>query len=75
MDALAGLDVEGAATAHQLLDLVGPHAGCVHDDLGAYLDLAPGLEVDGAHRERVVDAEGTTAREVRLSAGLAPEHE
>ena len=45
------------------------------DDATRAFLTAAGLEVDGAHRERVVDAEGTTAREVRLSAGLAPEHE
>ncbi|HET7799422.1 MAG TPA: GNAT family N-acetyltransferase [Humibacillus xanthopallidus] len=44
------------------------------DHTRAFLTAA-GLETDGAHRERVVDAEGTTAREVRLSAGLAPEAE
>ena len=46
--------------------------GCspADDRTRAFLTAA-GLEADGAHRERVVDAEGTTAREVRLSAGLA----
>jgi ribosomal protein S18 acetylase RimI-like enzyme len=44
------------------------------DPTRAFLTAA-GLEADGARRERVVDAEGTTAREVRLSAGLAPEQE
>lgn len=42
------------------------------DHTRAFLTAA-GLETDGAHRERVIDADGTTAREVRLSAGLAPE--
>lgn len=43
------------------------------DDRTRAFLTAAGLEADGAHRERVVDAEGTTAREVRLSAGLAPD--
>ena len=45
------------------------------DDATRAFLTAAGLEADGAHRERVVDADGTTAREVRLSAGLAPEAE
>ncbi len=44
------------------------------DRTRAFLSAA-GMRADGAHRERVVDADGRTAREVRLSAGLAPEHE
>jgi ribosomal protein S18 acetylase RimI-like enzyme len=43
------------------------------DDRTRSFLTAAGLEVDGAHRERVVDAEGTTAPEVRLSAGISPE--
>ena len=43
------------------------------DDRTRAFLTAAGLETDGAHRERVIDADGTTAREVRLSAGLAPE--
>jgi GNAT superfamily N-acetyltransferase len=42
------------------------------DDRTRAFLTAAGLETDGAHRERVIDADGTTAREVRLSAGLAP---
>ena len=53
-------------------DRVG--ARCRRTTARAFLTAA-GLEADGAHRERVVDADGTTAREVRLSAGLAPEAE
>ncbi len=45
------------------------------DDRTRAFLTAAGLETDGAHRERVIDADGTTAREVRLSAGLAPEAE
>ena len=45
------------------------------DDRTRAFLTAAGFETDGAHRERVVDAEGTTAREVRLSAGIAPETE
>jgi len=43
------------------------------DDRTRAFLTAAGFETDGAHRERVVDAEGATAREVRLSAGLDPE--
>ena len=48
VDSLAGLDVERTASAHHLLDLVGPHPGCVDHHASADLDLAAGLEVDGA---------------------------
>jgi ribosomal protein S18 acetylase RimI-like enzyme len=40
------------------------------DETRAFLTSA-GLEADGAHRERVVDPEGGTAREVRLQASVA----
>ena len=45
VDALAGLDVERAAAADHLLDLVGPDPGGVDDDPGPDLELAAGLEV------------------------------
>ena len=48
MDALAGLDVERAAAADHLLDLVGPDPGGVDHHPGPDLELAAGLEVDGA---------------------------
>lgn len=40
------------------------------EDTRAFL-AAAGLSPDGAYRDRVVDAEGSTAREVRLVADLA----
>ena len=51
VDALAGLDVEAAAAADHLLDLVGPDAGGVDDDPGPDLEVAAGLEVAGAHAD------------------------
>ncbi len=41
------------------------------DATRAFLGAA-GLEADGAHRERVIGPDGSTAQEVRLSALLAP---
>ncbi len=40
-----------------------------HDDTRAFL-AAAGLEPDGAHRARVVDGDGRTVRELRLTAEL-----
>ena len=54
VDALAGLDVERAAAAEHLLDLVGPHTAGVDDDLGANLDLAVVLEVLDARPDDAV---------------------
>ena len=51
VDALAGLDVEGATAADHLLDLVGPDAAGVDDHLRPHLDLAVGLEVGGAYAD------------------------
>ena len=51
VDALAGLDVEAAAAADHLLDLVGPDAGGVDHDPGPDLEVASGLEVAGAHAD------------------------
>ena len=51
VDALAGLHVQGAAAADHLLDLVGPHAGGVDDHPGPHLELAAGLEVEGANAD------------------------
>ncbi|MEO7448400.1 MAG: GNAT family N-acetyltransferase [Humibacillus sp.] len=45
------------------------------DDVTRTFLTAAGMETDGAHRERVVAADGSTAQEVRLSAGLAPSQE
>ena len=47
VDALAGLDVEGTATADHLLDLVGPDAGGVDHDARPHLEVAFVLEVAG----------------------------
>ncbi len=52
VDALARLDIERAATAEHLLDLVGPHSPGVDHDLRAHLDLAVVLEV---HQPRADD--------------------
>jgi hypothetical protein len=41
------------------------------DDTRRFLTAA-GLQVDGAHRERVVSEGGATASEVRLSAAVGP---
>jgi ribosomal protein S18 acetylase RimI-like enzyme len=43
------------------------------DDTVRTFLTASGLEPDGAHRERVVDADGRTVRELRLAASVAPE--
>ena len=48
VDALGGAHVDLPAPADQLLDVVGPHAGGVDDLLGAYLELALGLQVADA---------------------------
>ena len=42
------------------------------DDVRAFLTAA-GMGPDGAHRERVVDADGRSVSELRLSATVAPE--
>jgi len=42
------------------------------DDVRGFL-AAAGLEPDGAHRERVVDPDGRTVREVRVAASVEPE--
>ncbi len=39
------------------------------DETRAFLEKA-GLHTDGAHRDRVVDPDGSTAREIRLSAAI-----
>jgi ribosomal protein S18 acetylase RimI-like enzyme len=41
------------------------------DEKGRAFLVAAGLSPDGAYRDRVVDADGTVAREVRLTASLA----
>jgi ribosomal protein S18 acetylase RimI-like enzyme len=41
------------------------------DDATRAFLTASGLEADGAHRERVISEDGTTTREVRLSASVA----
>ena len=43
------------------------------DDATRAFLTAAGMVADGAHRERVVDAEGGTVRELRLSASVEPE--
>jgi len=43
-----------------------------HDDTRAFL-VAAGMEPDGAHRARVVDGDGRTVSELRLTAELSPE--
>ena len=45
VDALAGLHVEGAPAADQVLDVVGPDTGGVDDDPGPDRELPVGLEV------------------------------
>ncbi len=48
VDALGRLDVQGAAAADHLLDLVGPDAGRVDDHVGADLEVGAVLQVAGA---------------------------
>lgn len=43
------------------------------DDLTRTFLTAAGLSPDGAFRDRVIDVDGTVAREVRLGAGLSQE--
>jgi hypothetical protein len=51
VDALGRLDVERAAAAHHLLDVVGPDARRVDHDAGADLELTTVLQVDGAYAD------------------------
>ncbi len=75
VDALAGLDVQGAAAADHLLDLVGPDAGRVDHDLGPDLELAAGLEVERAHADDPValaeEPDGTRVRVATWAPWLA----